>query len=59
MTTRQIIYADQGKILTNGESYGTVVFLAENQTAEGWYEIDLSEYERRLQQETVSEVENV
>ena len=51
MTTRQIIYADEGKILTNGESYGAVVFLAQNESVENWYEIDKSEYESILQQQ--------
>ena len=57
MIKRQVIYADQGKILTDGQSFGMVVYLAENQTAEGWYQIDICEYQRRLQEETTSEVQ--
>lgn len=50
MTTRKIIYADQGKILTDGESYGKIIYLADKENADNWHEIDLSEYEK-LEQE--------
>lgn len=52
MTT---IYADEGKILTNGEIYGTTISLAEGRNAGEFYEITQSEYEEISKNE---EVEN-
>ena len=48
MKTRTVIYADEGKILTNGEIYGTQIFLAEGQSADEFYEISQEEYDTIL-----------
>ncbi|MBR2335811.1 MAG: hypothetical protein IKA62_06280 [Clostridia bacterium] len=48
MKTRKILYADEGKILTNGEIYGKQIFLAEGVSEYDFYEITESEYERML-----------
>lgn len=45
MKTRKILYADDGKILTNGEIYGKQIFLAEGVDASDFYEIGVEEYE--------------
>lgn len=45
MKTRTVIYADEGKVLTNGEIYGTQIFLAEGQSADDFHEITQKEYE--------------
>ena len=61
MTTRKILYADEGKVLTNGESYGKIIYLAVGENADNWYEIDLAEHEKALQEEQqeLSEVKEV
>ena len=48
MTTRTIIFADEGKILTNGEIYGTDIFLAEHMSPDDFHEITKEEYEAIL-----------
>ena len=45
MKTRKIIYADNGKLLTNGEIYGKVIYLAEGVNEADFYEITEEEYE--------------
>ena len=44
--TRIKLTASEGHILTDGENFGKVVFLASGDEGEGWYEITEGEYER-------------
>ena len=44
MITRKVIYADEGKILTNGEIYGKQMFLAEGVNESDFHEITEAEY---------------
>lgn len=44
MTTRLILYADEGKVLTNGVLYGKEIYLAEGVSAENFREITDAEY---------------
>ena len=44
MKIRQIIYADEGKILTNGEVYGKIIYLADGASSEDYHEITEDEY---------------
>ena len=52
MTTMEIktikLEADEGKILTDGQIYGSIIFLGANRTSEEFYEITKEEYENTL-----------
>ncbi len=48
MKTRTVIYADEGKVLTDGEIYGVQIFLADGQSADDFHEITQEEYETIL-----------
>lgn len=55
MKTRIILYADKGKILTNGEIYGNEISLAVGESADSFYEISEAEYARILAEQEESE----
>ena len=42
------LFASEGHILTDGEIYGTVIYLAEDRKEEEFHEITLEEYEEIL-----------
>ena len=43
------LYAEEGKIITNGIDFGTTISLAEEVSTDGYYEIDKKEYEKFLE----------
>ena len=43
--TQTILEADEGKYLTNGNTYGRMVILPEGSDLSPWHEITLAEYE--------------
>ncbi len=51
MKTRKIIYADEGKILTNGEIYGKQIFLADGVSESDFHEITEEEYKKIVEQQ--------
>ena len=51
------LYADEGKVLTDGETYGTTIQLAEGRTAEGIREITLEEYNKIIETESQTALE--
>lgn len=54
MKTRKIIYADEGKILTDGKHYGKQIFLAEGVSEYTYHEISEEEYKAILAREEAS-----
>lgn len=38
-----VLKADDGKLLTNGDTYGKVVYLGYNDSIDNWYEVDEAE----------------
>ena len=44
MKTRTVLYADEGKVLTDGTHYGKVIYLAEGVEPSAYYEITEDEY---------------
>ena len=55
MKTRTILYADEGKILTNGKIYGKQIFLASGDSGFSFYEIDEEVYKQKLEEENKEE----
>ena len=51
-----IIKADEGTVLTNGENYATVVRLGDWDSADNWTEITKAEYDEIIRQMETEEV---
>lgn len=49
MRTRIILYADDGMVLTNGDHYGRVVWLAEGAEPADYRQITEAEFETRME----------
>ena len=49
MRIRNILYAEEGKVLTDGEIYGRQIFLAEGKNPSEFYEITEKEYNEVLE----------
>lgn len=48
---RKILRANEGMILTNGETYGTEIFLADGVSEDDFREIPMKEYEEMIMRE--------
>jgi hypothetical protein len=57
--TRTILYADEGKVLTNGEIYGRIIYLAEGVSEADFHEITDAEYAEIEKVNELSEITEV
>ena len=48
MITRKVLCAEDGMVLTDGETYGAVIYLAEGADASKYREITKEDYEKIL-----------
>ena len=55
MKTRTVIYAEEGRVLTNGEIYGKQIFLADGVSENDFYEITEEEYQTILDEKVEEE----
>jgi len=58
MVVRNILYADEGKILTDGVAYGTEILLEVGRNADEFYEITKEEYEEIIKKEEAENAKN-
>lgn len=56
MKIRKVLYADKDKVLTNGEIYGSQIFLAEGVSPDDFYEISTQEYKDLMAKRSAEEV---
>lgn len=47
---RITLYADEGKVLTDGEVYGKIIHLAEDKDKGNFYEITKEEYNKIMEE---------
>lgn len=59
MIKRILLVADEGHILTDGEIYGTEIYLGEGVGADNFREIPFKEYENILAAREEAEQENI
>ena len=55
MKKQTYLISDEGKVLTNGEIYGKVIPLEENETENNFHEITEEEYEKIRAEEDINE----
>lgn len=54
-----MLTADEGKILTNGETYGRVVALGNGDSPDNWREVNEAEYDAYLAAEAAKTPEEI
>ena len=55
MKSRIVLYADDGKVRTDGNTYGKQIFLADGADPESYHEITDAEYEAIQQAQLATE----
>ena len=56
--TRIKLTASEGHILTDGENFGRIVYLASGDEGDGWYEITDKEYKKIMKEKEAETLEN-
>lgn len=51
MKQRIVLYATEGMVLTDGEHYGKIIFLADNILPDAYYEITEEEYQKIIEKQ--------
>ena len=54
-----MLTADEGKILTNGETYGRVIALGNGDSPDNWREVNEAEYDAYLVTEAAKTLEEI
>ena len=52
MKTRTVLYADEGMVLTDGETYGKQIFLGDGKSAEDYRQITEEEAGKKMEEST-------
>ena len=56
MEKRVVLYADNGKVFTNGTDYGKIIYLADGVNPDDYYEITDEEYNKILEEQNNDDV---
>lgn len=51
MSTRKVLYADEGKVLTNGQIYGKRIYLGKGMSEDGFYQISFEQYKQKISED--------
>ena len=57
--TRIKLTASEGHILTDGENYGRIVYLASGDEGEKWYEITEKEYNKKMSELETEQAQSI
>lgn len=56
---RKVLTASDGMVLTDGKTYGKIIYLAEGADASAWHEITDAEYEEIANSEQADEADYI
>ena len=59
MKQRITLYADEGKVLTDGETYGYIIHLAADSNPEAFHEITNEEYKKIVEEQEAAAMQAI